>query len=355
MRSSLFTSSSDRLPVRRPWRRVLVFVALTLLVLGAANAALTWAVWSYKPHHLVVLEAKRAAVRDGRFATRAGAVPVLFFGNSITLAGLQPQVFDTLSGHATDSWNLGLPALPISAHYYVLRDYLARNPAPGYIVLQLAVDDGNNPYFDNACEGAGPLEILALACYTPYHRILLNYFNPRQRYSDAVNQMAYDAVFARAHLADHVAQARRVAAEAIAERGYYLIQAQAYPDGRLPDDFAIHNPEPRPAPTPDFNVAQDSYVEAFFQLAQAHQFQVLLIEPPVLANTHTARAAPAPYYRTLLDRYPNAHLAPDGWRSRLYEPALFADPVHLNRAGAAVFTNDVYRQFAAVFPRVVPR
>ncbi len=326
-----------------------LFLMINMVVLGVAAI--------YKDGAAQVCEMKRVAVRKGLIAHEPRAANVLFMGNSRILAGIVPRQFDALAKGVTRSWNLALPALPISCHYFQLRDYLRRNPAPEFIVLKLAVmrDKGNDPqglfnYY--ACEGMTiPDELVSYLWHCRDKTVVVNYVHPIRRYYRCVRRSVKDLW---AHGWEAVAASRKRNSEILAgvleDRGYYFIREQAAAGNeRLPDDFVPEAVGGRR----DVNLKADPYVKMFFDLTAEKDIKVLLIEFPTVGREDQGKEETPAHYRQLMKDYHNVFTATSGWVVKKYAPRYFADPTHVNREGARRFTKEVFDEFHEVFGKAL--
>lgn len=328
--------------------KLAVFVGLAGGCVLAINRVVIRAGAIYKDGAAIVCEQKRIAVRAGVADALPGSNAVLFLGHSRVLAGLVPATFDTVVGQRIRSWNLSLPALSIGPAFFLLRDYLQRNPAPAFIVMQLGVDYGESPgLFDKyACQGAGAREMVSYATHRKDKTVVLNYFFPFLLYREETHRYILKWLSDRQEIIALQQRNTKLVQGMVQDRGYYRIVEQARPSGRLPDDFRSEaDGGEEGAQYPD----RDSYVSSFFRLAQKRGIRVLLIETPLRAGQLRERTALPLWYRKLLADYPNVRMARGGWRHRFYENCLFADPTHLNRTGAERFTREIADEFVQVF------
>jgi hypothetical protein len=335
-------------------RKLATFVAGNAVVLWALDRGVLRAASVYKDGASIICESKREAVREGTLGPREGAVNVVILGDSRILAGAIPTRFDAEVGHGVYSANLALPALPTGAQLSVLRDLVARNGAPRYLIAYLRADSRRtNVLFDHyAVEGGSFAEILSHAVTRRDSAILAGYFNPIIRYDELVPQYIWDSLRRPAAIADRRAANSRVVAQMLDDRGYYYIAEQRkFPSGSLPDDFD-GGPDSDDAETA---YDEDPYVAAFFDFAASHGISVLLTEPPVRERAAPARETMPAHYHTILARYPNVHMARDGWQRKRYPNRLFSDVTHVNPQGAALFTSAMAGEFLETFATELER
>jgi hypothetical protein len=336
------------------------FAALTTVVFWGVNELALKAGRIYKDGAALICEAKREQVRSGEVRYQPGKLNVLFMGNSRILAGVVPPRFDELAAGRTSTWNLALPASPIAMHYFVLRDYLERNPPPEHIVLALSVNygqltgwydqRGRFPYY--AAQGLAPGEAASFFVHRPDKSVVQNYLFPVRLYGDQLQRYLREWLLAPQTIGELKQRNTQQISQVLADRGYYYIREQARFDGRLPDDFSAGRPPARfarEANRREVELARDPYVKMFFDLALERGIKVLMVEPPVRAVLDERRKSCPSHYRQLLSRYSNVAMSPEGWRQKLYPNRYFADTIHLNPDGAEAYTQEVWGEFAQVY------
>jgi hypothetical protein len=326
------------------------FGLLTITLVAAVNRASVVAGSVYKDGASLVCETKRTWVRDGRVIADPTRVNVLFFGNSRVLAGIEPDLFDTLMNQETYSWNLALPALPIGPAYFELTDYLRHNPPPSFIVLAVARDPGDRGgLFDlYASEGLDSVgELLSYVRHRKDKTFALNWLLPLLRYRFYLLRYAFNLIHARADIESTKLRNQEILSEIWKHRGYYWIKEQAFAGGRLPDNYEPDSPAANAAVTPA-RPAPDYYVDAFFELTARLNIGVLLIEPPVPAPADLVGLGGVP---PELSRHANVRAAAS--RDVAYVNRLFSDPTHLGPEGARRYTAEVAREFREVFGDLV--
>lgn len=329
--------------------KLLLFALIGAALLLALKALADRAGNVYKDGAAIVCEHKRLLVRKGMVKYAPGKTNILFMGNSKILAGLIPETFDKLSGGKTYSYNLALPALPIAPLYFTLKDYLKTNRPPDYIIMTLHVDPGTAPgLFDKyAIQGIDfPAELLSYVNHRKNKTVALNYFIPARIYSQETFQYLIFSLLKRSNIRSTIARNRSTIAQTDSERGYYYITDQAlYPGGRLPDNYGRGTLSLKKHEI--FNPYIDPYVKMFFDLCKSTRTtKVILIEPPILNNEFEPWSVMPEQYSTLLRDYPGTILmAPSGWRRKTFPNNQFSDPVHLNRHGATLYTEQIYNEF----------
>jgi hypothetical protein len=330
--------------------KMVLFCALGAVILAGLNAFAIRAGDVFKDGAAKVCEYKRNEVRDGGAAPVRGRTTVLFMGNSKILAGPIPEHFDALSGNQTYSYNLALPALPIGPQYFVLKDYLERNPPPQYIITTLSTERGNAPgLFDKyALQGISmPHELAAYARLRKNKAILMNWLFPIRMYKRETLKYGYAMLLDRRSIRRARDMDRRIMRAIERDRGYYYIRDRvAFPGGRLPDDFMPQSGMHRKCE--QFDPFEDPFAGMFFNLTRDQGITVMLVEPPVLEKEFAPCPAMPRQYAAILDRYPTVRMAQNGWNRKSFPNRYFSDPTHLNRDGAERYTEAIYKEFLEI-------
>ena len=119
-------------------------------------------------------------------------------------------------------------------------------------------------------------------------------------------------------------------------RGWYFISGQSrYPNGQLPDDFALASDNAQATPVRALAPSGDDYA-ALLALAKQYEFKVVLVP----WSARTGEYAPAENSGSgaakVVSQSPYvAERGPNYW---LYPPPSFSDPVHMNSGGAEAYT-----------------
>lgn len=321
--------------------RCAVFGLLTAALTALGNRLVLRAGAVYKDRAAQVCARKRELVRAGRFTTSPAARPnVVFLGDSRVLCGALPAAFEEALGGRVHALNLALPALTIGPHYFEMKEYLGRNPAPRYVVVALAaitvraIEDRVARY---AGEGVlWPEEALSYALGSGDPSAALHHLLPASLYGDQVFAYLRDRLLHPQALRRRVALTERSLGEMERDRGYYFIGGLDIPILLLPDREQLA-------------FERDPYVRKFLDLMEAYRVSVLLTEPPQHPQWGRTRAALPWQYARLLDRYSMTRMARAGWRGRIYEAGLFIDRRHLNRAGAQRWSRDLAQELAEAF------
>jgi hypothetical protein len=341
--------------VKRFLKKVLILIFLLGCMVVVLNYVGIGAGKIYKDGAALVCEGKREMVRSGAIHYRENKINVLFMGTSRILAGIVPAVFDRLSGGKTYSYNLAFPALPISSAYFALKDYLEKNPPPGYVVMQLYINRCRqctlfNYYASQGFNGMG--EMVSLVKNLENKSILVNYVFPFKMYKFFVFRCVLDGIFRPAVIEEIREKNRAILEKMRAERGFYFIEEQAVADdNRLPADFAA---EVKGAAQMGgiFDPFTDAYVEKFFELTRGAGVKVLLIQPVYRVGQYLQYERMPLQFSAVLGRFDHVFVAEGGWRRKFYDYKYFADKTHLNPEGAERFTAEVFNEFRSVFPGI---
>ena len=309
----------------------------------------------YKDGAAQVCETKRNLARSGALYYEKDKINVLFMGTSRILAGIVPTFFDELSGGRTLSYNFALPALPIGSSYFMLEDYLEKNPSPQWIIMQLHINRCRictlfNYYSNQGLIGWG--EIFSLFMESQSKNIAINYIFPFKMYAFFTVQYLYNRIFHPSRLRQLQEDNRAILSRMIQERGYYFIEEQAVsPDNRLPADFGeMGKISADTRERMEYDPFNDPYVEKFFDLTRENGVKVLLVQPVYRQNQVLQYEKIPLQFEMILKEYDHVFLAKQGWKLKHYENRFFSDQTHLNRDGARQFTREIYQEFCEVFP-----
>lgn len=332
---------------------ILLGILLLIVVLGL-NFLGIQAGKIFKDGAALVCESKRNMVRAGKIPYKTDKVNVLFMGTSRILAGINPILFDQLSGERTFSYNLALPALPIGSSYFVLKDYLTRNPPPDFIIMQLYINRCRDCRLFNyySSQGLTDLsEIHSLFLNSPSKRIILNYFFPYRMYKYFITKYLYHMLCQPSELKLLIKRNTSILERMKKERGYYFIEEQALsPNNQLPDDYNQNNVA-EIQKSIEYNPFTDPYVEKFFDLTQERKIRVILIQPVYRINQCLQYEEIPQQFLMIMNRYEHVIAAQKGWNLKFYENQFFADQTHLNRKGAQKYTQEIYLEFKEIISK----
>lgn len=306
----------------------------------------------YKDGAAVICEQKRKAVRKNLFPSSPDRQNILFMGNSVTLAGLLPEYFDSLNGGKSLSYNLSLPALPLGPQYFMLKDYLRNNKAPDYIIIYPVFDYGDTRnFFDKyAIQGIKfPQEIISYLLHRDNKVVVMNYVFPMNLYNVHMIRYLFYLLKEPGAIAEKKAYNQLITSLMVKSKGYYFIREQAaFPGDRLPDQYRQAK-DSNMAPY-DYDPDKDYYAKIFFDLAKEKNIKVLMIQKYARHYTTAQYDKEPVYFSKIAARYPNVKYVKGAYKIRFMENRYFADPTHLNPEGARIYTNEVFRQFREIYP-----
>jgi hypothetical protein len=299
----------------------------------------------YKDGAALVCETKRHMIRNGEIEHPKGKVNVLFMGTSRILFGLNPTQFDRLTGGKTHSYNLALPALPIGSAYFLLKDYLHRNPPPQYIALQLFLSKFKNwkifDYYIN--QGLGGMdEVVSLLNNLESKSFLINYLFPFRMDKYPTFKYLYNSLLKPSSVKKAHQSNMAILKRLKDDRGYYFTEEHAL----IPRNTGTKELTQEP----QFDPFTDSYVKMFFDLAQKKGIKVLLIQAAYRIDEYLPYESIPLHFKKIRDHYPNVIIAPQGWKQKRYPHKYFSDDIHLNNEGALIYTRAIYDDFIAALP-----
>jgi hypothetical protein len=250
---------------------------------------------------------------------------VLVFGNSKTMAGFRPALFDSLMGPQVRSVNLAIPG--DSRFLPVLKAALAAGNRPTHVVLTEPWDEVQRPPTVLARLIDDAALVSAIAPFREFPRDLVLF------------------VF-QSHLM--TAEYRHVRGEVdqmLRDRGWYFIKSQShYANDQLPAGYRL--PTDSPNALYQRRLVDRSLVhDELFALARQYGFTIVFVP----LNKRVGEAAPPPAVDArrvkVISRDPHVVIiGPDYYA---YPAPSFADPVHLNPAGSVHYTRDLAQLFRA--------
>jgi hypothetical protein len=306
-------------PTDTPARAVARFVfwlALIWMVLQTCYTTLPL----IRPGADIVLGAKFDSLVQGKLFSPSDRFRIFVFGNSKTMTGFRPEVFDSEFKTGVRSYNLGLPGearfLPI------LKAALKAGNIPTHVFLTMP--------WDNAPDKPTLLDSLRDEEFMLYTLIPF-----RDLPRDAVIFIATSHMQFRQKYQEAAVERSRM----LEQRGWYFIKSQSYfPNDELPDGYTI--PTDRPNEVAPRVVPAISFVRSELATLAAHyNFEVVFVP----GNMRAGAQAPAPdadaHRDTALSHHSDVRvIGPDYW---VYPPSDFSDPVHLNPRGADRYTRDL--------------
>ena len=293
-----------------------------------ALLALTWVIlyalwWSFpfvRPGHEQIYDLKLELASQGEVLRRRAPIRVAVFGDSRVLSGFDPDLFDELSGGAVESYNLGLPNA--SDFLDVLESMVASGSSPTHALLVF-------PWSSKQETGAWDLiqddrELISrLFPFRHFPRDLAQFLV--RSYQHGGVSSYYD------YMREQVEAARR-------DRGYFFIEHMShFPNDRLPDDFRLESESPDRVLVRSYALSGNGYMR-IRELSDLHEIQFIMV--PLYQRE--GQYAPPPSnekQRQLLEPHGVSMRGPDYW---LYPNRFFADPTHVNREGAAHYTQQLW-------------
>ncbi|MDB5512453.1 MAG: hypothetical protein JWR08_1936 [Enterovirga sp.] len=323
-----WTSEEHGAAVERSYRSLLASFAVFCMAVAAVWLVLfgLYKAFPYAQNGSQALaDAKRALAGQPNLFPPGAGIRVLAFGNSKTLAGLQPGTFDRTAGPGVVSINFAIPG---EVRFLdLLEATLAAGNRPTHLLVQqLPIENAPTP-----------LDLIKR------DKAIANWLFPFRGFVRDLVVFAYESRRTggvRALYAENAAQV----AQAVRDRGYFFIASQShYPGHRLPADYRLPTDAPGTVLERSLRTEADDF-RRLVALAEAYDFQVVLVpaayrsgefaEPPA-ADDGTARR---------LSAFPRIHVVgPAYWT---YPPGEFSDPVHLNGPGAARYTHQLAELFA---------
>ena len=280
----------------------------------------------------LIYEVKEAAIRDSPLLDQATPARVLVFGNSKVLTGFIPDLFDSLSGGITSSFNVGLP------DYNLFIDNLElicrRGEHPTHVLLLEAwPKEANAP---RSPLGPNINDKRIMTTLFPFHWL------PRDLALFVARARSRGGVLA------FYRYCREQPRKTLAQRGYYFIEGKShFPGDCLPNDFRLASDTPEKP----WTRAVATNAPAFRRLqalAERYDFQVVLV-PMYLRKGQCAEAPERPSCADALASHPRFSVV--GRDYLLLPNWAFSDPVHLNRDGAAAYTKHLWE---LVGPSLIP-
>ncbi len=259
------------------------------------------------------------------FPADAAVLRVLIFGNSKILAGFVPSLFDQLAAAANmkiSSFNSGFPGSDLLLP--PLRTMCERGQAPNVLLLTI-------PW-------TGDPPRRSIFHFVPDDHDIVQWMFPFRNLARDFSSFVLHAP-SRGGVAAYYKEAAEDERIAIAQRGYYLITEQStFPGGRLPDDFRLATDQPNTV-VPRTAPARSSQITELNQLVSQYHIRCYYV-PYYLRIGEAAAATYDQPFATLVEQSTSCKLlGPDYF---LYPNRLFSDQTHLNRAGADVYTKDLF-------------
>jgi len=310
-------------PVKGPEPRFIRLVAAFCALLGLVWLILYGLWWSFpslRPGHEQIYDLKLELASQGDIFERKAPIRVVMFGDSRVLSGFDPDLFDELSGGEVQSYNLGLPNS--SDFLDVLEGMVTSGSSPTHALLV-------SPWASRRETGAWDLiqndqEIISKLFPFRYFPRDLAQFLVRSYQHGGVSSY-YD------YMQKQVDSARR-------DRGYFFIEHMShFPNDRLPEDFRLESESPDRVLVRPYQLSGKAYMRVR-ELSDRHGIQFVVV-PLYHREGQYAPPRPNEKQRQMLEPHGVWVMGPDYW---LYPNALFSDPIHANREGAAHYTQQLW-------------
>ena len=304
--------------------------AIEAVVGGADHLSHPWASdWKH---------ARRAVERD------APAAAILCFGDSLTKYGVVPRVLEQRLDRR--AYNLALGAAPPPVSLAMLRQALAEGAHPDAILVDFAPHLlGVGPEISAVLlpEVLSPLDGLALGWQTGNPDLATTLILARWLPTIKDRAEIRSAMLGALHGEDRTP---RRTAEAAARRNW-AINRGAHLAIRAPRGFGDDAPWAAQLYPPEWicTPLNAGYVRRFLRLAASRSIPVFWLIPPFSPEVHIRRACSGldarydQYVARVVSQFPGVTVI-DG-RQAGYGIAVHTDAIHLDRRGAAVFTEEV--------------
>ncbi|MEO8165265.1 MAG: hypothetical protein ABI619_07690 [Betaproteobacteria bacterium] len=250
-------------------------------------------------------------------------VRVIMFGNSRTLAGFRPAVFDDAIGLQCRSYNAGLPD---SQHFVaILDELLASGNRPTHVLVQVPWAGADADLRPREWLQQDERHISTLFPFRKFPRNLVLFTFLSRRHGGPLAAYQY---------------CRNETLQMLDQRGYYFIAGQShFPDNRLPPDYSLPTDAPDELhPSRAVSTTSRSFVR-LAELAKKYDFQVYVVPDHMRM---AAFAEPPPEDSAAVESLSGHErfyaIGPAYWR---YPNRFFADAVHLNEEGADKYTRQL--------------
>ena len=289
----------------------------------------------------LVTERKRELARKGPLFKDPASLKIMAFGHSKMLSGMIPEQFDSELKAAglppVESYNFGLPG-----ELAFLKDLEAaanRGEAPDIALLMVPWPAEDEP---------GP----TIFKFLKHDREIMNDLFPFRKLPRDFSIMAMEARGSPSGIRRAYLESERTINQVMLDRGYYFIERQShYLNDELPIGFRA------PTDTPEAVSVREIPAGAVFErvvaLCAKHRIRCVFV--PAYYREGQFAMPPAKNERSaaFLSGYGNFDVVgPDYF---VYPNRLFSDPIHVNRAGAVVYTRALAGLVAAWIREHVPQ
>lgn len=275
----------------------------------------------------IIFHAKLRFERQGQiFPPAKPPLRVMIFGDSKTLAGFVPSLFDQLAaahGQNLSSYNSGFPGTDVFLPQ--LETICRRGQAPDVLLLTL-------PWRTD------PPRRTIFHLVSSDHDIITALFPFREWLRDLTDFL----LTARTHggIRHLYEESEKNEQKVIADRGYYLITEQSrFPDGRLPDNFHLPSDQPdvvRKRTPP----AHSGELDELNRLVQQYHMRCYYVPYYMRIGEYSPAQERDSEFAAMLQSSSSCKLA--GPDYLLYPNRYFSDQTHMNTAGARIYTEALY-------------
>jgi hypothetical protein len=275
----------------------------------------------------IVFHAKLQLEAEGSiFPSNPSVERVLIFGNSKTLAGFLPSLFEEKAASdklTVSAFNSGFPGSDLFLP--PLKTMCARGQAPNVLLMTLpwAPSESRRDLFHLIPDDHAVIESLF-----PFRNF--------------IRDIAGFVMAAPGHggMVSYYKEAERDEREVVAHRGYYLITEQShFPGSRLPDNFHLPSDQPNWV-LPRIAEPRSPEAGELNNLLKKYRIRCFFVPTYQRIGEY---ASPAAYDQGFAATVENATsckvLGPDYY---LYPNRFFADQTHLNTTGARVYTQALF-------------
>lgn len=243
------------------------------------------------------------------------------FGNSKTLAGVNPETFEQQFGSRVHIVNLAIPGT--EKFVDLLEKALAAGNRPTHILLQVL-----------------PKRLEAETVWSTIkdNSKMINLVFPFRNYMRDAIIFVFEAG-SPLNMARHYRSNGEQVARLFADRGYYFIKSQSrYPDDRLPTDYSLPTDQPKLVFKRDVDTEAPEF-RRLYRLAEEYDFSILLVPTVYRRGQYAAPDRPEDTLTAAVSPFRRIHVV--GPPYLLYEPEYFSDPIHLNPIGAGRYSTEL--------------
>lgn len=307
-------NADDKIRLFRSFRFVALILAIVWIVFFAIDRAFPYL---QSGSDLIYAKKYELIERVPIFPPTA-TFKIAAFGNSKTLSGVIPSLFDQELARNSYTFNFGLP----NVYEFVneLEKLVAKGDIPTHILLQVPWDDSRQKTFLEKLDDDKTI----LNTLVPFRHL------PRD--------IALFIFFSRHYggFTTYYAAKQAIVEQMVLDRGYHFIVGQShYRNNRLPDDFAL--PLDKPNVVARRNLPMDAPLfHRLDKLVTKYGMHVYLV--PEYYRKGELAPVQEPNAENVAKLAKHKQYSVVGPDYILLENHYFSDPVHLNPEGAVVYT-----------------